>query len=191
MREAADHFATERADPQAVGPATLVDRVRAAGYEVPLVQLTLPVSGMGCAACVGRVETALRGVPGVGEAVVDLAAEQARVTVVEGRVAVADLRTAVRAAGYDLPEAAGSAEARGAAEAARAREAAWLRRRVLVGAGLTVPVLLGSFPQLFPWAPPGSGIPGSSWRRRHRSSSGSAGPRTAAPGRPSATARRT
>lgn len=50
VREAAVNFATGRAhvayDPQAVGRATLVDRVPAAGYQVPLVRLlavTTPV----------------------------------------------------------------------------------------------------------------------------------------------------
>ncbi len=43
-------------------------------------RLTLPVKGMHCAACVGKVERALDAVPGVGEAAVNLATEQATVT---------------------------------------------------------------------------------------------------------------
>ena len=39
--------------------------------------LTLPVEGMTCASCVGRVERALRAVPGVIEATVNLATERA------------------------------------------------------------------------------------------------------------------
>jgi len=40
---------------------------------------TLPVSGMTCASCAGRVERALRKVPGVTAAAVNLANEQVRV----------------------------------------------------------------------------------------------------------------
>ena len=41
--------------------------------------VTLPVEGMTCASCVGRVEKALRGVPGVVSASVNLATNSARV----------------------------------------------------------------------------------------------------------------
>ncbi|WP_170763803.1 heavy metal translocating P-type ATPase [Ruegeria lacuscaerulensis] len=40
----------------------------------------LKISGMGCASCVGRVETALRDVPGVSDASVNFATETAQVT---------------------------------------------------------------------------------------------------------------
>ena len=42
-------------------------------------RLTLPVRGMHCAACVGKVERALTSVPGVDEATVNLATEKATV----------------------------------------------------------------------------------------------------------------
>ena len=38
-----------------------------AGYAVPTRETTLEVSGMTCGSCVGRIEKALRAVPGVGE----------------------------------------------------------------------------------------------------------------------------
>lgn len=42
--------------------------------------LTLPVDGMNCASSVGQVETALRAVPGVTEATLNLPSERAVVT---------------------------------------------------------------------------------------------------------------
>lgn len=42
-----------------------------------LTELDLPVSGMTCASCAGRVERALKKVPGVAAASVNLASEQA------------------------------------------------------------------------------------------------------------------
>ena len=43
------------------------------------MQYTLQVEGMTCASCVGRVERALRKVPGVQDASVNLATESARI----------------------------------------------------------------------------------------------------------------
>ena len=117
-------------------------------------KLTLPVKGMHCASCVSKVEAALAGVPGVVQASVNLATEKATVALIPGHVTVADLRTAVRAAGYEIPEVIPTeAEAPDRERAERERENRLLRLKFLVGAALTLPVLLGSFPQLFPWMP--------------------------------------
>ncbi|MDE2201288.1 MAG: cation-translocating P-type ATPase, partial [Burkholderiaceae bacterium] len=58
----------------------------------------LDIGGMTCAACAGRVERALRAVPGVTEASVNLATERARV---RGAVSADDLVAAVSGAGYE------------------------------------------------------------------------------------------
>uniref|UniRef100_UPI001F274CC7 copper ion binding protein n=1 Tax=Falsiroseomonas oryziterrae TaxID=2911368 RepID=UPI001F274CC7 len=67
-----------------------------------LPRLSLPVEGMTCASCAGRVERALRKVPGVSEAHVNLAAERVEV---DGTAGPAVLAAAIRAAGYAVPEA--------------------------------------------------------------------------------------
>src|SRR5262245_55610183 len=108
---------------------------------------------MSCAACVGRVERAPAAVPCVQEASVNLASERAQVAFAPGRVAVADLRRAVQAAGYDLPETTEATAAPDQERPGRASELARLRLRVVVGAALTLPIVLGSFPTVFPWAP--------------------------------------
>ncbi|MFO2462737.1 heavy metal translocating P-type ATPase [Pseudomonas sp. 15FMM2] len=66
-------------------------------------RLSLPVEGMTCASCVGRVERALKAVPGVHKAAVNLATERADITF----SGVADPQAAVRAiesAGYNVRE---------------------------------------------------------------------------------------
>ncbi|RYF66588.1 MAG: heavy-metal-associated domain-containing protein, partial [Comamonadaceae bacterium] len=63
--------------------------------------LDISVGGMTCASCVSRVERALRQVPGVHDASVNLATETARVTIDPGEGVDAVLRRAVRAAGYE------------------------------------------------------------------------------------------
>ena len=63
--------------------------------------LDLGIGGMTCASCVGRVEKALRKVPGVQEASVNLATESARITYAPADQMEARLRRAVRDAGYE------------------------------------------------------------------------------------------
>ena len=80
-----------------------------------LETLDLGIGGMTCASCVGRVERALRKVPGVQEATVNLATESARIAYVvppdaAGPAMDALLRHAVRNAGYE-PRAAGQDDA--------------------------------------------------------------------------------
>ncbi|MGH7021360.1 MAG: copper ion binding protein, partial [Brevundimonas sp.] len=62
--------------------------------------LDLPILGMTCASCVGRVEKAIRAVPGVAEANVNLAAERAQVSLnADGSPGA--VAAAIRAAGYE------------------------------------------------------------------------------------------
>ncbi len=72
----------------------LADQVRPADRVI-----SLPVEGMSCASCAGRVERALRAVPGVADVAVNLATERAAVTASPG-VAPAALAGAVEGAGY-------------------------------------------------------------------------------------------
>ena len=116
------NLATEKAaidfEPGMTGVAQIVKAVERIGYRAGAQRFGLRVKGMHCASCVGRIESALRAVPGVARADVNLAAERATI---EGHGLTADaLIAAVRGAGYDAePEA----EAAGApaAEAADPR----------------------------------------------------------------------
>jgi len=60
----------------------------------------LPIQGMTCAGCAGRVERALQAVPGVAQASVNLATEHARITASPD--ALPRLLEAVHAAGYKV-----------------------------------------------------------------------------------------
>ncbi len=117
-------------------------------------RLGFPVKGMHCASCVNKVEQALLAVPGVRRAMVNLATERATVDVASDGPSLADLRQAVAAAGYTVPaEIAGTAATRDREQEERRQENRLLQVKFLVGAALSVPVLLGSMHEVFTWAP--------------------------------------
>ncbi|MEJ8821981.1 heavy metal translocating P-type ATPase [Variovorax humicola] len=103
--------------------------------------LDISVGGMTCASCVGRVERALRQVPGVTGAAVNLATESARVAWTGdemGEAMDARLRRAVRAAGYEPRIAAVGAEP----EASPWRGFGPVAAALLLSAPLLAPMLL-------------------------------------------------
>jgi Cu+-exporting ATPase len=63
--------------------------------------LTIGVGGMTCASCVSRVERALKKVPGVSNAAVNLATEKATVSYDGEACEIGDLLGAIEAAGYE------------------------------------------------------------------------------------------
>lgn len=134
-----------------VGTAELVSAVEGAGYGAGLEKTTLGVTGMTCAACVGRVEKALRKVPGVLRADVNLATEKATVERLPGEASFGELRRAVEGAGYGVEE---PGESREEGPDARERSYAELKARFLVAAVLTALILLGSLPMMLGFMSP-------------------------------------
>ena len=61
----------------------------------------LPIQGMTCASCAGRVERALRKLPQVSSVSVNLASEQARIEAPAG--SLPQLISAIEGAGYSVP----------------------------------------------------------------------------------------
>ncbi len=93
--------------------------------------IDLDIKGMTCASCVGRVERALKAVPGVEAATVNLATGRARVAVASGGEAV--LRAAVEEAGY---------EASPVADTTRTAEPEEKGNPALIAALLTLPLVV-------------------------------------------------
>ncbi len=150
VTDAAVNFASERVtvsyDPDVAGgaqvTADVIDRIRRAGYDVPTAEVELPLLGMTCANCAATIERRLKKTDGVVDATVNLASERATVRYAPGATTRADLVAAVRAAGYDVVEAAEGEEAVDAEAAAREAEIAHQKRRLLVGALFTLPLFL-------------------------------------------------
>ena len=140
---AAVNLATEKADVTFAGAADMAavaEAVRKAGYGVAEDVLDFPVEGMTCATCIGRVEKALKAVPGVIEATANLAQERARVRVLKGAASFEDLAAAVQRAGYKALR--DTAAASGEEEDRRTAEAKVLRRDLIIAAVLTAPLFV-------------------------------------------------
>ena len=105
--EASVNFATEQASVRAspeISLATLKTAVEKAGYAVGEQSLRLQIGDMTCASCVARVEKALKQVPGVLSAEVNLATETAEVHMAGGAATLPQLIAAVEKAGYRAAE---------------------------------------------------------------------------------------
>jgi P-type Cu+ transporter len=139
------NLATERADVTFSGapdPAAVVRAVEGAGYEVPEAELELGVDGMTCASCVAHVEKALKSVPGVSSAVVNLATEKVNVRYRSGVASVGNIEDAIRSAGYEPRRIETGEGAVDREREARDREMTGLRRALLIAAVLTLPVFV-------------------------------------------------
>lgn len=120
----------------------IVDAIASAGYEAPAAEVTLRVQGMSCASCVGRVEDALRHVPGVLAASVNLAVETAWVRYVAGTLEPAVLARAVEDAGYTAELRDEGRDPSDRERAARAAEHRALKRSLGLAAVLTLPIFV-------------------------------------------------
>lgn len=98
--------------------------------------IDLSVTGMTCASCSGRVEKALKRVPGVLGAEVNLATSRARVIVEAGKADAAGLSAAIRRAGYGAEPSPSGAPPVPPAD----RRETWA---LLASALLSAPLLLG------------------------------------------------
>lgn len=110
VQEASVDFASETLqvsyDPEKVNIEDLICALKKSGYgasiETEEITRIFLVEGMSCAACVKRVEDAVRRVKGVKAAAVNLATERAKVTFLPADVQEAEIIHAVQAAGYTL-----------------------------------------------------------------------------------------
>jgi Cu+-exporting ATPase len=137
VADAAVNLATEGATVKADNSVSL-DLLRAAvekaGYNVGEQTVRLHIDGMTCASCVARVEKALKQVPGVASAEVNLATEAAEV-IATPSTSMDALIAAVEKAGY----AARATLAAGQAPAAQPGRDGW---PVAVAAALSLPLAL-------------------------------------------------
>jgi len=124
--------------PERLGEVTAtLDRL---GYPARRADVTLNVASMSCASCVGRVDKALAALPGVLEVNVNLAAETATATYLEGAVTPDALIAAATGAGYPATLAGETGtEDRATRKQGEARDTA---RKAVLAAALALPVFV-------------------------------------------------
>ncbi|MFZ1885325.1 MAG: heavy metal translocating P-type ATPase [Rhodoplanes sp.] len=142
--DASVNLATEDAhvvaDPALVNANTLIGAVKGAGYEPEVAQTTFAIGGMSCASCVARVESAVRRLPGVVEANVNLATEKANISYFPKMLTLAKIADAIAAAGYTAsPE---DAQASAKSEDGKDGELLALRRNFVFATAFTVPLVI-------------------------------------------------
>lgn len=147
VASASVNLATEQAsirfDPAQLAPQQIQAAVEQAGYGIVTDRVELPVTGMTCASCSSRVEKALRKVPGVLTADVNLATERATVVFSPAATGFSELKAAVEQAGYGVIETSEQeGESEDAEAVARAAELARKRRQLTVGIIFSLPLLL-------------------------------------------------
>ena len=106
------------------------------------VQTVFRVEGMTCAGCVARVESAIREVPGVADAAVNLATGSASIKYYEDQATEAGFREAIEAAGYGVGDPDD-------ANASQTNEISGLRRDVIIAVLLSAVLLAIAKVQMF------------------------------------------
>ncbi len=140
------NFASEQAavtlDPEQVPLPLLVEGIKDAGFGVAAANVTIPVTGMTCANCAMNIERALKKkVPGVLDASVNFAAEQANVSYVPSLTGVDEMIAAIEGAGYGAvrPDEDAGEDAELLARRAEIRDQT---RKFLVGVLFAAPLFL-------------------------------------------------
>ncbi|MDA1127702.1 MAG: heavy metal translocating P-type ATPase [Chloroflexi bacterium] len=149
------NLGTEKASvefaPSEVTVQQIQEAVAGAGYKIGTQTASLNIGGMTCATCVGHVENALRKVPGVAQANVNLGVERASVQFVAGMVELSDLQAAVEGAGYRVESFNDSADQERELERlSKVKEIRELRNRLVLAGGGAILLFLGTF-DAFPW----------------------------------------
>ena len=156
VTSASVNFTNEHAqiefDPTQVKPTELIARVRKAGYDVTLAHTELPLLGMTCVNCANTIERTLKKLPGMSNIAVNYASERASVDYVPGAVGIADMVTAVRKAGYDVPtngQQSAVSDQPDVEQAAREADIADRQKRMTVGLAFAIPAFILSMSRDF------------------------------------------
>ncbi|RLM53349.1 Cu(2+)-exporting ATPase [Halobellus sp. Atlit-31R] len=174
VEDATVNFATDEAtatyDPERTSLAEIYDSIADSGYDPVSETVSIAITDMSCANCADANRTALESTPGVVNADVNFATDEAQVEFVPGAVTMAELYDAIAAAGYaPVREEAGDEDGDGggsedARDVARKAEIRRQKRLTLFGAALSTPLLAMLALHLFapgtvPDAIPGTGLP--------------------------------
>lgn len=153
VAEASVNLATERArvifDPSVVAPEQINNLIEELGYGVAEASAELPIAGMTCANCSLTIERNLKRLPGIEEAVVNLATEKASVIYNPAMVDIDAMKALVEDLGYHVIETEGAEDSEDAERQARQGEINRQKHLLKTGLAITIPLFLISMSRDF------------------------------------------
>jgi len=139
------NFGTDTArvefDPSRTTLTDLEKAIKDAGYGVINREVTIRVGGMVCATCVQTIEAALRALPGVTSANVNLGNERAYVIFNQSLTSVADMKKAIEEAGYQYLGLVGEMSEE-AEQAVREKDLHDKFMRFSIGFAVSIPLMI-------------------------------------------------
>lgn len=132
-----------------VDVTNIVQTVKSAGYQVG-AQTRIGIENLRCASCTQSIEDELKSTPGVLNASVNVATQEATVEYLPQQTTMSQLHSAIETWGYK-PLAAGSDEPVDTREEAHTREYRKLINKFWLATAVSVPVLLTAYYQFVPF----------------------------------------
>lgn len=125
--------------PEGFAALQLKEALEKLNYTTSVDRFELSILGMSCASCVAKVEKALKSLPGVLSASVNLANEKAYIEVLAGNLSVVDLIQIINASGY---QAQANSSTVSDEKARKKQELLRLKKDLWLSAMLTLPVVV-------------------------------------------------
>jgi Cu+-exporting ATPase len=136
-------------DPEKAYISQMAQAIKSAGFTIDAVQTRIGVENLRCASCVQFIENELKATPGVLNASVNIATQEATVDYLPEKTTLANLNKAIENWGYK-PRPAASNEPVDKQEQAHAREYRRLMNKFWFAAAVSLPVLLFAYPEYVP-----------------------------------------
>lgn len=149
IQRAEVNLATEKLtvlyDENKIDRTIIIETVKKAGYGIvenqsEIREVSIPISGMTCAACAKAVERYIKKLPGIQDAGVNLASEKAKVIYDSRQVRISEIKEAIVKAGYQPLEIETGSQIDHERER-REKEIKYLRTRFIAAVCFTIPLL--------------------------------------------------
>ena len=157
-------------DEAKISPKDMAKTVKDVGYQllVPEVSvsnkatvnkegksfLSLKVVGMDSPHCAMVVEKAIKTLLGIEKAEVDYNNTRVKVIFDQGKVEESQIKKVIEDSGYKtISETSEAEDVLSQEKKEREKELSGLKKKVVIGAALSIPIFLGSFPEWFPFVP--------------------------------------
>ena len=136
-------------DPKAIQILDIIGVILKTGFHVGGAQKRIGIDSIRCASCVGFIEDELKATPGVLNASVNLATQEATVDYLPEQTSLSQLNEAIETWGYKTRPAI-SEEPVDQQQAAHEKEYKRLMKRFWFAAIISIPVLITAYPKFIP-----------------------------------------